>query len=241
MTELDRRKFLALGLTSGLALVVAGCAGFSDQTTLDEILALLRGEPPPSKDDSDAETSGTVSLAVTYPAGRSPKVFTTGWVFGARCTADGKDISDTVKWSGSGTFNPSTGPISRPSFPEGPNTITLTAVVGAKTYTKTVNVTAVSPAGYASVGMQAQCPADAHGCPACPHPAIGPITTGSGNVFVNGRKAARVGDKGVHAACCGPNSFEIASGDPDVLINGRSAARVGSTTRHCGGTGQIVG
>ena len=162
-------------------------------------------------------------------------------MFGARCTSDGVDISDTVKWGGSGVFNPDMGPTSRPVFnSEGPNTITISVKVGEKTIQKTVYVSAVSPGGYAGIGSKASCPADAHGCPACPHPTIGPITTGSPNVLANGRPAARVGDKGIHAACCGPNTYEIASGDPDVQINGRSAAKLGSTTRHCGGSGTIV-
>lgn len=76
---------------------------------------------------------------------------------------------------------------------------------------------------------------------ACAHPTVGPITTGSPNVFVNGRPAARVGDIGVHAACCGPNTFKIISGDSQVLINGRPAAKIGSQTNHCGGVGSIVG
>jgi uncharacterized Zn-binding protein involved in type VI secretion len=207
---------------------------------LDDILALLRASAAEGG-DGDEETSGSIRLALTYPAGRSPKVFTSGWVFGARCFDGDKDISDTVKWSGSGVFNPDQGAMSRPVFSsEGPNTITLAVTVGEKTVQKAFRVTAVSPGAYAAVGSKAQCLADAHGCPACPHPTVGPITTGSPNVFVNGKPAARVGDKGIHAACCGPNTYEIVSGDPEVLINGRAAAKLRSATKHCGGDGQII-
>ena len=62
------------------------------------------------------------------------------------------------------------------------------------------------------VGDNALVPADAHGCPACPHPATGPATAGSPNVLVNGMPALRLGDPGVHAACCGPNSWVAAKG-----------------------------
>lgn len=241
MTEIDRRKFLTITLLSGLSLALNGCAGITDQMTLDDILALLRENAPKDSSDSDEEISGPVKLSLTYPAGKSPKVFTSGWVFGARCIAGGEDISDKVEWSGNGVFNPKTGPRSRPLFNnEGLNQITLTVNFGGKLYVKSVNVTAVSPAGYAAVGSLAVVSSDAHGCPACPHTCVGPIQTGSPNVFVNGKPAARVGDRGVHAACCGPNSYEIAGGDPEVLINGRAAARIGSMTRHCGGTGQVI-
>lgn len=187
-----------------------------------------------------------VQLQLTYPAGQSPKVFTSGWVFGAKCLMrgpDGKstDLSGKVQWSGTGTFTPSTGPVCRPTFvAPGANSITLSVQVEGKVITKTYAVVAVSPIAYAAVGGLARCPTDAHGCPACPHNVVGPITTGSPQVFINGRPAARVGDKGIHAACCGANVFEIVGGDPEVLIDGRPAAKVGSPTKHCGGAGTII-
>jgi uncharacterized Zn-binding protein involved in type VI secretion len=191
--------------------------------------------------DSDAGLTGPVALKLTYPAGRSPNVFTTGWEFGASCVANGQDVSDTVKWTGSGDFSPAVGSLSRPSFTStGSNSITLTATVAGKDYTKTYTVNAVSPAGYACVGMKAFCPADSHGAPGDPVPVVGPITSGSGHVLVDGRPAARVGDVGFHLACSGPNTFTIVSGDPSVLIDGRAAAKVGSTTQHCGGMGHII-
>src|SRR6267143_6732346 len=48
----------------------------------------------------------------------------------------------------------------------------------------------------ARLGDKAQVDADAHGCPACPHPGIGPIVTASTDVFVNKKGAARQDDLG---------------------------------------------
>ena len=67
--------------------------------------------------------------------------------------------------------------------------------------------------------------ADAHGCPACPHGAKGPIIVGSPNVNVNGLPCARVDDVGVHAACCGPNMFTATKGSGSVFVNGKKAHR----------------
>ena len=94
--------------------------------------------------------------------------------------------------------------------------------------------------GAARLGDKAQTAADAHGCPSCPHPAIGPIVTGSPDVFINGKPAARKDDLGVHAVCCGPNNFTISLGSPTVYVNGRPLARAQDKTKHCGGTGPIV-
>lgn len=94
------------------------------------------------------------------------------------------------------------------------------------------------PAG--RLGDQAQVPADAHGCPGCPHPAIGPAVSGSGDVNINGRPALRVGDRGMHAACCGSNTWEAVKGAPGVFINGKPAHRLGDAVQHCGGAGKLV-
>lgn len=94
----------------------------------------------------------------------------------------------------------------------------------------------------ARVGDNAFIPADAHGCPACPHPAAGPAVQGSRNVLTNGLPSVRVGDKGIHAACCGANLWNAKLGSATVLINGRRAHRAGDLTTHCGGSGiTIVG
>jgi uncharacterized Zn-binding protein involved in type VI secretion len=232
-------------LASSLALT--GCDGwFFGGDILGWIGSYLEDYDDAGEVAEEAAEQGDVELTLTHPAGASPNVFTTGWVFGARCVVSGEDgqvdISDQVRWGGTGDFSPQQGRTSRPSF-DGPgaNQIVLTVEYGGETYEQTFSVSAVSPAGYACVGDQAMAPADGHGCPACPHNPKGPITSGSPNVFVRGRPAARLGDHGVHAACCGPNTFEITSGDSSVMINGRPAAKIGSDTMHCGGVGTITG
>ena len=90
------------------------------------------------------------------------------------------------------------------------------------------------------VGDNALNPADAHGCPACPHPVIGPGQIGSPEVLVNGMQALRVGDQGVHAACCGPNMWWAAMGSGTVFINNIPAHRLGDMTTHCGGVGKLI-
>lgn len=81
---------------------------------------------------------------------------------------------------------------------------------------------------------------DAHGCPLCPHPVIGPAVQGSPNVLVNFRPAVRVGDRGVHAACCNTNTWKAAKGSSTVLINNKGAHRQGDSDKHCGGTGMLI-
>lgn len=93
--------------------------------------------------------------------------------------------------------------------------------------------------GLGRVGDVSQCPADAHGCPLCPHPAAGPAAAGSPDVTVNGLPALRVGDKGAHIACCGPNTWEAVVGSATVTINGKPAHRMGDLDRHCGGVGTL--
>lgn len=80
-------------------------------------------------------------------------------------------------------------------------------------------------------------PADAHGCPACPHPAQGPALNGSPNVMVNNRPAFRDKDPGIHIACCGPNTWNADGGSGTVMINNLAAHRKGDKDKHCGGTG----
>jgi uncharacterized Zn-binding protein involved in type VI secretion len=94
--------------------------------------------------------------------------------------------------------------------------------------------------GQGRLGDNANVPADAHGCPACPHPAMGPAVSGSPNVFVNGRPALRVDDIGIHAACCGSNTWAAAQGSVTVFINGQPAHRMMDATRHCGGMGHLI-
>lgn len=94
------------------------------------------------------------------------------------------------------------------------------------------------PAG--RLGDRAHAPICAHGCPACPHPVIGPAVVGSGDVLINGRPALRIGDMGTHAVCCGPNIWNAQSGSGTVLINGKGAFRLGDLSKHCGGLGQLI-
>lgn len=86
----------------------------------------------------------------------------------------------------------------------------------------------------ARVGDLVHGTAHQHGPLWAPRPVQGPIVTGSQNVLVNGKPAARVDDSGTHAVCDGPNTFRIVAGSKSVLINGKPAARVGDATLHCG-------
>lgn len=90
------------------------------------------------------------------------------------------------------------------------------------------------------VGDLAFCPADAHGCPGCPHPAVGPAISGSSDVNIEKIPAFRCCDNGIHAACCGPNTYNANKGSATVFINGRRAVRIGDETKHCGGVGQMI-
>ena len=90
------------------------------------------------------------------------------------------------------------------------------------------------------LGDQSHVEADNHGCPACPHAATGSAIGGSSDVFINNKAALRVGDPGIHAACCGPNTWKAAEGAPAVVINGQLAHRKGDAVSHCGGTGKLI-
>ncbi len=94
--------------------------------------------------------------------------------------------------------------------------------------------------GQGRLGDKSSVPFDAHGCPACPHSAIGPATSGSPDVLVNGRPAVRVGDNGVHASCCGGNTWVAQGGSSTVQINGKGAHRLGDADQHCGGIGRLI-
>lgn len=95
-------------------------------------------------------------------------------------------------------------------------------------------------AGAARLGDKAQVPLDAHGCLACPHPAIGPAIAGSTDVNTNRRPAIRLDDPGLHAACCGTNTWKAMQGSQTVFINSKPAVRMGDQTQHCGGIGRMV-
>jgi uncharacterized Zn-binding protein involved in type VI secretion len=95
-------------------------------------------------------------------------------------------------------------------------------------------------AGAGRLGDKAQGASDAHGCPGCPHPVVGPAISGSSNVNINSRPALRVDDTGIHAACCGANMWQAAEGSATVFINGKPAVRQNDPTRHCGGQGKLI-
>jgi uncharacterized Zn-binding protein involved in type VI secretion len=90
------------------------------------------------------------------------------------------------------------------------------------------------------LGDIAQTKADAHGCPSCPHTAMGPAIIGSPNVMINNMPALRVTDQGFHAACCGPNMWVASKGSMTVFINGLAAHRKDDMTQHCGGVGTLT-
>ena len=70
-----------------------------------------------------------------------------------------------------------------------------------------------------------------------PHCSGYTIATGSGDVTINGRGAARVGDiSTVHVLPgnpCPPHVAPISRGSSSVTINGRPAARVGDSLAGC--------
>jgi len=90
------------------------------------------------------------------------------------------------------------------------------------------------------VGGEALVRADSHGWPGCAHTCVGPAVAGSSDVFVNKKPALRVGDPGVHSACCGPNTWKAAQGSTTVFFNGIPAHRLGDQTAHCGGSGTLI-
>ncbi len=94
--------------------------------------------------------------------------------------------------------------------------------------------------GAVRIGDKARCPSDFHGCVGCPHSVIGPAITGSADVLINGKPAVRMGDSGIHSACCGANTWVASQGSPNVFINGRPAVRIGDQTTHCGGIGRMI-
>jgi uncharacterized Zn-binding protein involved in type VI secretion len=57
-----------------------------------------------------------------------------------------------------------------------------------------------------------------------------PGNRGSPDVSVNGQKVLRIGDPGVHSACCGPNTWNCAAGSATVFVNGIPVVRLGDAT-----------
>lgn len=81
------------------------------------------------------------------------------------------------------------------------------------------------------------------GCswPHCPRIRRGKITEGSGNVFVEGKSASRMGDKG-DCQCAHNGEFLLVDGSGSVFVNGRPAVRVKdlSLCQSCGMPGYVV-
>ena len=76
------------------------------------------------------------------------------------------------------------------------------------------------------------------GDPGVPHCSDYVIATASGDVFINGRGAARIGDvSSPHLKPCGPTCCihvaPIIIGSHSVFINGRPAARQGDPLAGC--------
>lgn len=90
------------------------------------------------------------------------------------------------------------------------------------------------------VGDKGNVQACAHGCPACPHPAIGPAVIGSPDVLTNGLPSLRVDDLGIHAVCCNTNTWTATKGAQTVFINNKPAHRMNDAQKHCGGMGKLV-
>lgn len=90
------------------------------------------------------------------------------------------------------------------------------------------------------VGDFALNPADVHGKPCCPHPVSGPGISGSPDVLIENSAPLRIGDPGVHMACCGPNVWVCATGSGTVYVNNIGVSRVGDITAHCGGVGALI-
>jgi uncharacterized Zn-binding protein involved in type VI secretion len=92
----------------------------------------------------------------------------------------------------------------------------------------------------AKVGDDAFCSSDGHGKKCCSHAVQGPAVQGSPDVLINTMQALRIGDPGIHSACCGSNTWKAAEGASTVLINGLRAVRIGDKSSHCGGSGKLI-
>jgi uncharacterized Zn-binding protein involved in type VI secretion len=192
-----------------------------------------------------AEGGTGLSFWLRSPYEGSPKILTQGWTMTAHVRSNLPDVDPErlaagIRWDGSGTFA-SVGPNATPTFARaGQNQVRLSVNVRGRVYSSTFHFLAKDADQYARLGARSQCHADAHGCPACPHPVVGPVIVGSPTFLVGGKPLARVGDQGIHAACCGPNTFTVVDGDPEILVDGKRVPRLHDRTRHCGGEGQLV-
>ena len=78
-------------------------------------------------------------------------------------------------------------------------------------------------------------------CKFCPHLRTGRITSGSGNVIIEGKGAARQGDS-INCQCPHGGSGKIIDGSRTVFANGKPMARVRDNTKcnKCGLIGSII-
>lgn len=79
------------------------------------------------------------------------------------------------------------------------------------------------------------------GCHGCPHLRTGRITSGSSDVLIEGRGAARQGDS-TESQCPHGGSGRIMNGSATVYANGKPMARVRDTTQcqRCGQRATII-
>jgi uncharacterized Zn-binding protein involved in type VI secretion len=226
-----RRDFIQTALTVGTAMVVGVGASASAQAQSTRTTGLKGIRRPPPKLVAEPV------LKIESYFGPTTAYLTRGWIF----KVSGAPQGAAVAWSGTGSFQYAMPNAVIATFQApGQNTVSVSCTVGGKTYSASLKLVAKDANNYARLGGKAQCPSDAHGCPACPHTVMGPIIEGHKLYKLDGLPIARVGDHGVHASCCGPNSFVISAGDSEVLIDGKPAARIGDATQHCGGKGKII-
>lgn len=79
------------------------------------------------------------------------------------------------------------------------------------------------------------------GCEFCPHSRAGTNSEGSPNVFINKKRAHRLGDTGP-CNCPHGGSFQSTAASKTVFVNGKGLTRVGDSTscQSCGMPGSHV-
>lgn len=80
-----------------------------------------------------------------------------------------------------------------------------------------------------------------HGHDHGPQPSPGRIISGASKVFIDGRQAARTGDKGYSPVCCGGiGKIDILPSGTKIIVEGKPLAMIDTPTLHCGmGSGRI--
>lgn len=79
------------------------------------------------------------------------------------------------------------------------------------------------------------------GCEECPHNRSGQNASGSPNVYINKKRAHRLGDTG-SCNCIHGGSFQSTAASKSVFVNGKGLTRVGDSTscQSCGMPGSHV-